>query len=333
MFFIEINFYIWYTLSRFVAKALLILRNLVLVRSFVMNTEIIKTFLKLVEFKSITGAAEALFLSQSTVSHRLKQLEETLGDTLIVRSKGRHGIELTPRGVAFVPLAERWILLSKDTEQFQNSVIGQDLIIASIDSVNAYALGPMYRDIAQLPDHPMNLDLRTYQSFQVQMALENHEVDVGFLVRKHPSRNLIFKPIFRERFVLIGHFDNDEGDEIDPRLLDPAYEVLLFSSIDYLDWHNYYFDSSISPWAEIDTPAMLLNFLENEKVWGIITESSAEFLKFHTGVKIYRMENPPPDRICYEVCHRFPLENKLAAIRMFDDYLEKYIETNPLLIK
>ncbi len=295
-----------------------------------MNIETIETFLKLVEFKSVTGAAEALHLSQSTVSHRLKQLEEMMGATLIVRSKGRRGIELTPRGLAFVPLAERWVLLAKDTERFQNATIQQNLTVASIDSINAFVLGPLYREIAELPGHPINLDLRTYQSFQVQLAVENHEVDIGFLVRKQSSRSLIFRPVFRERHVLVGHLGDDETREIDPRELDPRYEIRANWGPDYLDWHNYYFDSSIAPWAEVDTAALLLNFVSHPRVWGIVTESSASLLRKTSGMQVYRMPNPPPDRICYQVQHRFPLENKQQAIRQFEELLTEYLARDSL---
>lgn len=298
-----------------------------------MNTEIVKTFLKLVEFKSITGAAEALYLSQSTVSHRLKQLEDYIGDTLVVRSKGRHGIELTPRGVAFIPLAERWISLSKDTEQFQISAIRQDLIIGGIDSLNAYSLSALFCDIANIAGHPINLDLRTYHSFQIQLAVENHEIDLGFLVRKHTSRNLIFKPIFSERYMIVGNFNANSSIAINPHDLDPAYEVVSTCSPDYSDWHNYHFDSSVAPWAEVDTPALLLNFLEQPKTWAVVTESVAAFLTKSPLIKSYKLSSPPPDRVCYEVSHRFPLENKVHIIRQFDDYLESYIDRNPILIK
>ena len=47
----------------------------------------IETFLMIVETKNITKTAENLFVSQPTVSHRLKLLEEELGVQLITRKK------------------------------------------------------------------------------------------------------------------------------------------------------------------------------------------------------------------------------------------------------
>ena len=295
-----------------------------------MNILGIETFLKIAQLRSITGTAEELHLSQSTVSHRLKLLEEAIGEPLIVRSKGRRSIELTPRGQAFVPLAERWLLLAKDTERFQNGAIERSLTVASIDSINAFVLGPFYREIAGMPGHPLDLDVRTYQSFQVQEMVEKHEIDIGFLVRKHTSRTLIFRPIFQERHVLIGSLGEDESVLIDPRELDPRYEVRANWSPDYLDWHNYYFDSSISPWVEVDTAALALNFFDNPKVWGIVPERAAALFRATAGLHVYRMPNPPPDRVCYQVEHRFPLENKRQAIDQFSSLLIAYLHKTGL---
>ena len=60
-----------------------------------MNLAEIETFLMIVKTKNITKTAENLFLSQPTVSHRLKLLEEELDVRLISRKKGYKQIELT----------------------------------------------------------------------------------------------------------------------------------------------------------------------------------------------------------------------------------------------
>ena len=57
----------------------------------------IETFLMIVKTKNITKTAENLFLSQPTVSHRLKCLEEELNVKLLTRKKGYKQIELRLR--------------------------------------------------------------------------------------------------------------------------------------------------------------------------------------------------------------------------------------------
>ena len=76
----------------------------------------IETFLELVRTRNITKTAENLYLSQSTVSNRLKNLEDELGCQLIFRAKGHRIIQLTRQGEEFVPVAERWRNLFEETE-------------------------------------------------------------------------------------------------------------------------------------------------------------------------------------------------------------------------
>ena len=66
-----------------------------------MNIVNVETFLSVVRNQSISLAAQELYISQPTVSARLRQLEEDLGITLIHRRKGVRSIELTPEGVKF----------------------------------------------------------------------------------------------------------------------------------------------------------------------------------------------------------------------------------------
>ena len=71
-----------------------------------MNTLLLKTFLTIVEAGTISLAAEKLYTSQSTVSYRLKQLEQAIGVQLIYRNKGIQGISLTEYGVQFLGLVQ-----------------------------------------------------------------------------------------------------------------------------------------------------------------------------------------------------------------------------------
>jgi len=70
-----------------------------------MNIEHIESFLYVVKYKSIHKAAKALYLTQPTVSARIKSLEDALGITLFFRV-GR-SISLTESGKEFIPFATK----------------------------------------------------------------------------------------------------------------------------------------------------------------------------------------------------------------------------------
>lgn len=69
-----------------------------------MDTELLKTFLEVSKTRHFGRAAEALYLTQSAVSFRIRQLENQLGVNLFTRH--RNNIRLTPAGDKLLPYAE-----------------------------------------------------------------------------------------------------------------------------------------------------------------------------------------------------------------------------------
>lgn len=81
-----------------------------------MNTELLRTFLEIAKTRHFGKAAENLYLTQSAVSFRIRQLEETIGVKLFMRQ--RNNILLTPSGERLVAHAENilasWQLALQD---------------------------------------------------------------------------------------------------------------------------------------------------------------------------------------------------------------------------
>ena len=64
-----------------------------------MDTELARTFMMVVSAGNFISAAERLHVTQSTVSARIRLLEEQLGCSLFIRNKA--GTTLTPSGKQF----------------------------------------------------------------------------------------------------------------------------------------------------------------------------------------------------------------------------------------
>ncbi len=75
----------------------------------VMNIEVLRTFLEVVETGSLVNAAERLHVTQSTVTARINTLEADVGQRLIHRSKS--GAALTSPGFKFQRYAEAIVQL------------------------------------------------------------------------------------------------------------------------------------------------------------------------------------------------------------------------------
>ena len=80
-----------------------------------MDIRVLKYFLAVAREQSFSTAAERLFLSQPTLSRQLKELEDELGKTLLVRSN--KGVTLTEEGIILRKRAEEIIALMDKTEQ------------------------------------------------------------------------------------------------------------------------------------------------------------------------------------------------------------------------
>lgn len=79
-----------------------------------MDNEQLEIFVRVATLKSFTRAAESLYLSQPTISARIKSLENELGVTLFDRSRPRD-LTLTEQGLLFWDYAQQMLNLYNST--------------------------------------------------------------------------------------------------------------------------------------------------------------------------------------------------------------------------
>ena len=79
-----------------------------------MELRVLEYFLALTREGSVSAAAEALHISQPTLSRQLMELERELGSTLFER--GRHGVTLTEEGMLLRRRASEIVDLARITE-------------------------------------------------------------------------------------------------------------------------------------------------------------------------------------------------------------------------
>ena len=164
-----------------------------------MNISEIETFLMIVKTKNITKTAENLFLSQPTVSHRLKSLEEELGVKLIARKKGHKQIELTSQGEEFIPIAERWVSVWQEMQLLKHSREKLYLTVGCTDTLNSAIFFDLYRNMLNEKEQFINLHIKTHYSYELYSLLENHEIDLGFVYHHLHFKNIVTKPVLKEK--------------------------------------------------------------------------------------------------------------------------------------
>lgn len=94
-----------------------------------MDIRVLRYFLAVAREQSYSVAAERLYLSQPTLSRQLKELEEELGKTLLIRSN--KGVTLTEEGMILRKRAEEIVELLDKAEQEVKNSLGISIKIAA----------------------------------------------------------------------------------------------------------------------------------------------------------------------------------------------------------
>ncbi|WP_252312678.1 LysR family transcriptional regulator [Sinobaca sp. H24] len=165
-----------------------------------MNYKLVETFAVLARTLSVTKTAEKLFLSQSAVSHRLKKLEEELGVTLIVRSKGFKNIRLTDQGEVFKSIAIDWENINDKMQNFNSLSSTKKLTIGIIDSVNNYLFRDIYQHMTE--NSNVQLTIKTEHTREIYEQVGARIIDIGFVLHNIPSDQIERKTILEEEMVL-----------------------------------------------------------------------------------------------------------------------------------
>ncbi len=144
----------------------------------------IEAFLEVAKRQNLSRAADALFVSQPTVTVRLQTLEAELQERLFVRT--RRGMRLTEAGEAFLPYAERAVQALADGRErlgeLRRGSAGK-LVLGAPATVSAYALPLILARFTA--EHPsVRLVLKSGTSEEIlELVLQDH-VQVGLMLRQ-----------------------------------------------------------------------------------------------------------------------------------------------------
>ena len=162
----------------------------------------VEGFLEVARRGSVSRAAEALFITQPTLTARLKALERDLGTPLFLRTP--HGMRLTDAGRAWVPYAERALRALVDGRDALAQVMTASaghLMIAAAPAVSTYVLPELLERFVAA--HPrVEVSVRTGHSEDVVELVLRDEVQIGLgRTIRHPDLEL--RPFHTEDLVLV----------------------------------------------------------------------------------------------------------------------------------
>lgn len=166
-----------------------------------MKWDDLRFFLAVARMGSISGAAKQLCVQHSTVSRRMRHLEEQLGARLIERKKS--GYELTQAGIN---VKEAALKIESEVLNVDNTILGKDanlvgtLQVTAINNMASSILMPMFASFNRM--HPQ-VALHIIVSNN-DASLSQREADVAIRLTNSPTDTLIGKRIVTVASTIYG---------------------------------------------------------------------------------------------------------------------------------
>lgn len=169
-----------------------------------MDSRKLRYFAEVARTGSFSRAAEELRIAQPALSRRVREVEDELGQKLLVRH-GR-GVRLTPFGAAVLGRVDEieYLLAQIKSEAAQGSLAVRGAVSLALPPAAGLLVGPPL--VASLAEsHPdVVLNLREGISSLIHEWLTEKRIDLGLVYNAVPVDGLHIVPLLRERMVLVG---------------------------------------------------------------------------------------------------------------------------------
>lgn len=202
-----------------------------------MNTDQLEAFIYVVELKSIHKASKALYLSQPTVTARIKALERELNTDLFIR-QGKQLI-LNQQGKEFVPYAQQILKIFregksnlKNKRRCNEVVFGANLITSNYFIPHALVLWKK--------EHPnVNFEFFTGTNEELIAKLINHEIDFAF-TKQFSNENIKQQIALDNSIQLVVYPEHPyvQGENVTVKKL--SKESIVFFECGAFDWNLIY---------------------------------------------------------------------------------------------
>nr|WP_305135779.1 selenium metabolism-associated LysR family transcriptional regulator [uncultured Schaedlerella sp.] len=168
-----------------------------------MKLKQLEVFVAVADHKSFSRAAEALYLTQPTVSVYISSLEKELNAKLFVRNTKE--IDVTEQGMKLYQYAREMLILQNRITELFASDSGKAkprLVVAASTVPSRYLLPDILAGYKE--KYPSGqLELRESDSARVIEDVANHVVDVGFTGTLIENKFCRYLPFYEDELVVI----------------------------------------------------------------------------------------------------------------------------------
>ena len=288
----------------------------------------LRYFLAVAHHEHVTRTAEELHITQSTLSHQLQQLEESLGVPLFDRV-GR-GLQLTQAGAMFVSFASRALLEVDEGQAAIGALQGLTrgrLRMGVIHTYNETLLPPIVADfVARYPG--VHVSIEDLPAAEVERAVAEGELDLGAAFSPASREDVLAEELFSERLVLVVRPDDplaslDQVKAERLRGVDVALQTARFSS-------RALIDQALGRWIrgsvrlEMSSIAAMLQTIRLHGMAAIIFEGA---MKKDTGLVPIPIIDPQVNRVAALISHG--RRTQAAAARMMAQAIRTHCGRTP----
>lgn len=259
----------------------------------------LRYLLAVADHGGFTRAAEALHVSQPTLSQQIRQLEETLGVDLFDRTS--RSVKPTDAGQAYIECARRVLVELEAGKRALHDVKDLSrgsLRLAMTPTFMAYLVGPLVRDyVARYPGIHLELFELSMDDIEAGLADDSLDIAIAFTPVRNPDIECI--PAFVETLgVMVGRehplYDSasvltpEDIAQLDFALLAPDFFTRL--SID-----EYFRQNGITPKVQIEVNSVstLLEVIRHSPIATMLPEAIATEDR---ALRRLRVESEAPQR-------------------------------------
>ncbi|MUT68682.1 LysR family transcriptional regulator [Paenibacillus sp. NEAU-GSW1] len=195
-----------------------------------MNNELYKVFYWAAKTGSLTQAAKALYLTQPSVSHAIKQLEDSFGISLFFRNS--KGVELTQEGAtlySYIEQSQILISLAEEKMAALKNLDSGELRIGGSDSLFKHYLLPYLEEF-----HSKHAGIRMHLNHgttpEVISFLKEGRIDLGVVRMPIRDSQLDVRESIQlqDCFVAGAHYKELKGQILTLEMLQ-KHPIILFS--------------------------------------------------------------------------------------------------------
>ena len=170
-----------------------------------LDLNLLHTLEALLEERNVTRAAARLHLSQPAVSAQLARLRELFGDPLLLPAQ--RGMRPTAKAEQLLAPLQASLRQLRETLQtsqdFDPAAASMTLRLACTDYAQAVAALPLIQRLRRLAPG-IRVAMRHLETSRLPRQAESGEVDLALISPEDAPPGLHAKPLFEDRYVLIG---------------------------------------------------------------------------------------------------------------------------------